>query len=128
MRFNSNSSCILIIVLPSGVLMLSLMLYFLAMSMNLFSKIFFPSPHEFYIRSIIVVLFFLVAFFARTLLIKQESISQELEKHINNLQGLVCMRTKQLEEMASIDDLTKIYSHRNFFELAQYEIDRNVRQ
>jgi diguanylate cyclase (GGDEF)-like protein len=54
-------------------------------------------------------------------------VSRELEKHKNNLEGLVSIRTEQLEILATIDDLTQAYNRRKFFELARYEIDRNAR-
>lgn len=94
---------------------------------SIFESIFVPSAHELYMRGIVAFLFLLVTFFARSLLQKQKAISQELEKHKNNLEGLVCMRTEQLEKLATIDDLTQIYNRRHFFELAHYEIDRNSR-
>ena len=94
---------------------------------SILESIFSPSPHELYMRGIVLTLFLITSFIARTLLIKQESITLELEKHKNNLEGLVEMRTEQLEKLATIDDLTQINNRRNFFELARYELIRNER-
>lgn len=94
---------------------------------SLLHSIFSPSTHELYMRGIVLFLFLLTSFIARSLLMQQELISRELEKHKNNLQGLVEMRTEQLEKLATIDDLTQTYNRRKFFELARYEIIRNER-
>ena len=94
---------------------------------TLLNSIFFPDAHEFYMRGIVLFLFLIFSFYVRSLLIKQENTSQELKKHKNNLQGLVDMRTEQLETLATIDDLTQIYNRRKFFELAKEEISRNSR-
>ena len=94
---------------------------------TLFKSLFFPDAHEFYMRGIVLFLFLIFSFYARGLLIKQGATAKELEKHKNNLQGLVEMRTEQLETLATIDDLTQIYNRRKFFELANKEIVRNTR-
>ena len=94
---------------------------------SILESIFLPETHELYMRGIVLFLFLIVSFYARGLLIKQEGTSVELEKHKNNLQGLVDMRTEQLETLATIDDLTQIYNRRKFFELAKEEIARNSR-
>lgn len=94
---------------------------------SLLESIFSPNAHELYMRGIVLILFLITSLVARSLLIQQESIAHELEKHKNNLQGLVEMRTEQLEKLATIDDLTQIYNRRQFFELARYEIIRNDR-
>lgn len=94
---------------------------------TILKSIFIPDPHELYMRTTVICLFLFMALIARALLLKQESISQELEKHKNNLQGLVEMRTEQLEKLAYIDDLTQIYNRRKFLELAEYEIRREQR-
>ena len=94
---------------------------------TLLKSIFFPDAHEFYMRGIVLFLFLIFSFYARGLLIKQEATAKELEKHKNNLQGLVDMRTEQLEVLSTIDDLTQIYNRRKFFELAKEEISRNSR-
>ena len=94
---------------------------------TLLKSMFFPDAHEFYMRGIVLFLFLLFSFYVRGLLIKQETTAKELEKHKNNLQGLVEMRTEQLETLATIDDLTQIYNRRKFFELVNKEIVRNTR-
>ena len=94
---------------------------------SILKSIFFPNTHELYMRSIVLLLFLIFSSYARGLLIKQEATSKELEKHKNNLQGLVNIRTEQLETLATIDDLTQIYNRRKFFELANKEISRNAR-
>ena len=94
---------------------------------TLLENIFFPDSHELYMRGIVLFLFLLFSFYVRGLLFKQDATSKELEKHKNNLQGLVDMRTEQLEVLATIDDLTQIYNRRKFFELAKEEISRNSR-
>jgi len=94
---------------------------------SLLESIFSPGNHELYMRGIVLFLFLLTSFIARSLLKQQELISRDLEKHKNNLQGLVEMRTEQLEKLATIDDLTQILNRRKFFELARYEIIRNDR-
>ena len=90
-------------------------------------NIFFPDAHEFYMRGIVLLLFVIFSFYTRSLLIKQGATAEELKKHKNNLQGLVDMRTEQLEVLATIDDLTQIYNRRKFFEVANKEISRNTR-
>lgn len=94
---------------------------------SLLDSIFSPNPHEIYMRSIVLGLFIAVSLYARTLLKQQEKISSELEKHKNNLEGLVVKRTEQLEKLATIDDLTQIYNRRKLYELADYEIERSLR-
>lgn len=94
---------------------------------SVLESIFSPHAHELYMRGIVFFLFITASFFSRYLLIKQESIRQELEKHKNNLEGLVCMRTEQLEKLATTDDLTQIHNRRNFFELTQCEVGRSAR-
>lgn len=94
---------------------------------TILKSIFSPTAHEFYMRGFVLFLFLLFSFIAKHFIQQQESISSELEKHKNNLQGLVEMRTEQLEKLASIDDLTQILNRRKFFELANYEITRNAR-
>lgn len=94
---------------------------------TIFKSIFAPEAHELYMRGIVLILFFITSLITRTLVIKQEKISLELEKHRNNLQGLVEMRTEQLEKLATIDDLTQIYNRRKLYELTGYEIERSLR-
>ncbi|MDH5368421.1 MAG: GGDEF domain-containing protein [Gammaproteobacteria bacterium] len=94
---------------------------------SLFESITSLNPHELYMRSTVFFLIVFISFFARTLLLKEESVSHELEKHKNNLEELVSTRTEQLEILATIDDLTQAYNRRRFFELARYEIERNAR-
>lgn len=105
-----------------------LMLYFFnGADKNIFKSIFSPEAHELYMRGIVLFLFFITSLLARSLLIKQENISQELKKHRNNLQGLVEMRTEQLEKLATTDDLTQVYNRRKLYELAGYEVERSLR-
>lgn len=93
-----------------------------------FIENFFSSkPHEIYMRSIVILLFSIVTFYTRSLLRNQEKISKELEHHKTHLEDIVEIRTEQLEKLATIDDLTQIYNRRKFFDLASYEINRNVR-
>ena len=94
---------------------------------SILESIFAPGTHEIYMRAIVLFLFVVVTIFSRSLILQQEMINHELEKHKNNLQGLVEMRTEQLEKLATIDDLTQIFNRRKFFELARYEIIRNDR-
>lgn len=94
---------------------------------TIFESIFLPENHEIYMRGIVLLLFIIVAFITRKLLVQQEAISQELEKHKHNLEGIVHERTEELEKLATIDDLTQIYNRRKFFDLAQSEIDRSTR-
>ena len=94
---------------------------------TILGSIFSPSAHELYMRGIVVLLFTITSIIARNLIHTQEKTNQELNKHKNNLQGLVEMRTEQLEKLATIDDLTQVYNRRKIYELAGYEIDRSIR-
>lgn len=86
-----------------------------------------PNAHEIYMRGIVLILFAIVSVFARSLLIKQENLNSELTHHKSNLENVVLLRTKQLEKLASIDDLTQIYNRRKFFELVECELGRTSR-
>ena len=94
---------------------------------SILESIFLPDAHEIYMRGIVLLLFSAVSFYARALLQRQVSISNELKTHKTHLEEMVEVRTEQLEKLATIDDLTQIYNRRKFFELARYEIDRNIR-
>lgn len=94
---------------------------------SIFDSIFKPGAHEIYMRGIVLVLFLLVSLFARSLLTEQKKINRELTHYKSNLEEIVSVRTRQLEKLATIDDLTQIYNRRKFFELADYELERNAR-
>lgn len=94
---------------------------------SILESIFSPSAHELYMRGLVLILFLLVSFFTRRLLLKQEIMTLELEKHKYNLEELVKVRTEKLEKLATTDHLTQINNRRKFFELAEYEIKRNRR-
>ena len=130
--FKNNPNIILVLAILASAIFWCLdgfidVVYFGDEDETLLKSIFFPDAHEFYMRGIVLFLFLMFSFYARSLLIKQETTSEELEKHKNNLQGLVDMRTEQLETLATIDDLTQIYNRRKLFELAKEEIIRNSR-
>lgn len=94
---------------------------------SILESIISPHDHEIYMRSIVMLLFIGTSLFARYLLKQQENINRELSYHKNNLENIVSLRTEQLEILATIDDLTQVYNRRKFFELAQYEVERNAR-
>jgi diguanylate cyclase (GGDEF)-like protein len=94
---------------------------------SIIESIFYPDAHEIYMRSIVLILFMIVSLIARNLLKEQERTNRELTHHKTNLEEIVSLRTKQLEKIATIDDLTQIYNRRKFFELANYELTRNAR-
>ena len=130
--FKNNPNIILVLAILASAIFWCLdgfidVVYFGDEDETLLKSIFFPDAHEFYMRGIVLFLFLIFSFYARGLLIKQEATAKELEKHKNNLQGLVDMRTEQLEVLSTIDDLTQIYNRRKFFELAKEEISRNSR-
>ena len=132
MLFKNNSNLVLALGVLAGAIFWCLdasidVFFFGDEDDTLLESIFVPGAHELYMRGIVLALFLVVSFFTRSLLKKQEAISLELEKHKNNLQGLVEMRTEQLEKLATVDDLTQIFNRRKFFELARYELIRNGR-
>lgn len=94
---------------------------------SILESIFTPHAHEIYMRSIVMLMFIFITLFAHTLLKREEHANRELNYHKNNLEKIVSVRTEQLEVLATIDDLTQVYNRRKLFELAHYEIDRNVR-
>lgn len=132
MQFKNSSNFVFAVGIIAGFLFWFLdatidVVYFGDGNENIFESIFSPETHELYMRGIVLFLFFITSLLARALLIKQKNISQELEKHRNNLQGLVEMRTEQLEKLATTDDLTQVYNRRKLYELAGYEIERSLR-
>ena len=132
MEFKNNPNIVLVFALLASAVFWSLdatidVVFFGDEDDTFIESMFFPDAHEFYMRGIVLFLFLLFSLYARNLLLKQLATSEELKKHKNNLQGLVDERTNELEILATIDDLTKIYNRRKFFELAKKEFARNSR-
>lgn len=132
MIFKSNSKNVLSLGIIAGIIFWCLdaiidVIFFNEDGVSIIENIFQPDTHELYMRGIVLLLFVVITLYTRSLLIKQESITKELEKHKNNLEGLVCMRTEQLEKIAATDDLTQIANRRSLYEQANNEVERSIR-
>ena len=90
-------------------------------------SVFAGDDTELWMRTVVVFVMTGSAFFAQHLLRKEKSIEAELRLHKQNLEYLVAERTHELEQLASIDPLTKIYNRRKFNEILAYEIQQNFR-
>lgn len=82
---------------------------------------------ELWMRSLVVIVMTVSAIFAQALLRRQKAVEMELRDHKDNLEQLVHQRTRELEQIANMDELTQIYNRRKFLEIIDYEIQRNLR-
>ncbi len=82
---------------------------------------------ELWMRTLVLIVMTVSAIFAQVLLRRQKFVELELRQHKDKLEQLVHERTRELEQIASTDELTQIYNRRKFLEILDYEIKRNLR-
>ncbi|MDZ7802556.1 GGDEF domain-containing protein [Thiohalophilus sp.] len=122
--------------------------YVLQVPQTLVENLIFPPLFDIALRSGIIVLMVALGVAARRKLKRQESLQQELLEYKNRLEELIELRaeevrnpadsvnseitvlkdrTRDLEEIASIDGLTRFYNRRKFGDLIDYELARQQR-
>ena len=91
-------------------------------------------PTEFWMRTLVVIVFTLMGFFSRHVLLKHIELDNTLLQYQNKLEEIIDKRTKELvdkakefENLASIDPLTNLYNRRKFSEILDYELRRFYR-
>lgn len=122
--------------------------YVLQVPQSLVENLIFPPLFDVALRTGIIVLMVALGVVARRKLKRQESLQQELLEYKNRLEELIELRaeevrnpsdsvnseitvlkdrTRDLEEIASIDGLTRFYNRRKFGDLIDYELARKQR-
>lgn len=84
-------------------------------------------PRELWMRSLVVIVMTIAAFITQRLLIRQKQVELLLRDYQHHLEDKVAERTRDLEQAASLDPLTKIYNRRKFSQMLAYEIQRSKR-
>jgi len=91
-------------------------------------------PTEFWMRTLVVIVFVLMGFFSRHVLLKHIELDNTLLQYQNKLEEIIDKRTRELvdkakefENLASIDPLTNLYNRRKFSEILDYELRRFYR-
>jgi diguanylate cyclase (GGDEF)-like protein len=86
---------------------------------------------ELWMRSLILIIFVLIGFYSRYVLIKHIKLDntlleyqEKLEEIIENRTRDLIDRTTQLETLANTDPLTGLYNRRKFSQLLDHELDR----
>lgn len=99
---------------------------------NLLDNIFHPEEAtELWMRFLILLVFVLMGFYSRYVLIKHIQLDKALLNYQQKLEQVVASRTRalqerttQLEILASTDALTGLYNRRKFSQLLDQELDR----
>ena len=99
---------------------------------NLLENIFSPDePTELWMRLLILLVFVLMGFYSRYVLIKHIELDKILLENQQKLENIITERTqglldktRELEILASTDALTGLYNRRKFTEILDQELDR----
>lgn len=94
---------------------------------SLLACIFSDTPTELWMRSLVVIVMTTAAVIAQRLLYRQKKTETLLRDYKLHLQELVEERTRELERLASLDPLTRIYNRRKFTEILNHEMQRSKR-
>lgn len=94
---------------------------------SLVESLFNGAPTEMWMRTLVVIIMTVSAFFAQHLMKKQKNVEILLRDHKLHLEAIVEERTNKLIKMANIDPLTGIYNRRKFSENLDSEIQRSKR-
>ncbi len=106
--------------------------YILEEEQTLLENIVMPDEStELWMRSLVVVVFIIMGFFSRHVLLKHMMLDRLLLDYQKRLEDIVTERTqklidktRELEVLASCDTLTGLYNRRKFSEILQHELKR----
>ena len=89
---------------------------------------------ELWMRTLVVIVFLIMVFFSRHVLLKHIQLDNTLFEYQNKLEEIVDQRTQELvdkakefENLANVDPLTSLYYRRKFSEILDYELKRFYR-
>ena len=102
----------------SGLLMwlidVAIDVYFIHPDERFLDDIFSSEPTEMWMRCLVVLVMTVSAILAQRLLYQQKKTEILLRDYQLHLEDLVAQRTSELEEIANLDPLTRIYNRRKF--------------
>lgn len=91
-------------------------------------------PTELWMRALVVIVFIIMGFFSRHVLLKHIQLDNTLIEYQHKLEEIVDQRTQELvdkakefENLANEDSLTRLYNRRKFSEILDYELKRFYR-
>jgi len=107
-------------------------IYVLGEEQSLFENIFYPEEStEIWMRSLVLIIFVIMGFLARHILLKHIKLDKllleyqrELELNVSERTRELLDKTLELEQYANYDMLTSLYNRRKFSEILEYELDR----
>lgn len=86
-----------------------------------------PEPIELWKRTLVILLLITFSMYVRKTLKREQQLIDNLEMHQAELENTVQRRTKQLEKLATTDDLTDTLNRRRFYELLKDDTERYKR-
>lgn len=90
-------------------------------------SVFTSNDTELWMRSLVLIVMTASALFAQYLLRREKQVEKILRHHKQHLELLVEERTQELERVANLDELTKVYNRRKFNAILHEELQRAQR-